>query len=196
MAIRNVSVKITGTSSLILHNGLLADPQYSFTKAIREITKKRTKTEADLEELSRLEFLGGLYVGADERVIIPDKALLATVVSGAKKSKSGPAAKAGVFVKGHAVLENVTKKPMELWETGSSENGGHVFRCGAKSKGSGGTVMRTRPIFPEWTCVAHFEIVDDLVSEKDLMGWLEVAGIQVGTCDWRPQHGRFTVERI
>lgn len=194
MAIRNVSVRLTGTSSLILHSGQLADPQNCFAKAMKEITKKRAKTEADLEELSRLEFLGGLYIDREERVVLPDKAILATVVAGAKKSKCGPAAKAGVFVKGHAVLENITKKPAELWETGSSESGGHVFRCGCKVAQS--TVMRTRPIFPEWTCVAHFEIVDDLVSEKDLMGWLEVAGIQVGTCDWRPQHGRFTVERI
>jgi len=43
-----------------MHNGQLADPMNRFTKAIKEITGKRKKSDSDHMEISHLEFLGSL----------------------------------------------------------------------------------------------------------------------------------------
>ena len=50
-----------GSSVLMTHNERLADRLDEFTRAIAAISKKRNKTEADEEEIGRLEFYGGLY---------------------------------------------------------------------------------------------------------------------------------------
>lgn len=60
---RSIRCKITG-DSLLLHNGALASPLNPATKAIKIITNKRSKkTDTDVEMLTRLEALGGLYLG-------------------------------------------------------------------------------------------------------------------------------------
>jgi hypothetical protein len=56
--------------------------------------------------------------------------------------------------------------------------------------------MRMRPIFREWSTVLKVNVEDTLVNPARVDEWLIAAGNQVGIGDWRPQYGRFTVERI
>ena len=51
--------KIRSLSPLIMHNGQLADPFNHFSKAKKEITGKRAKTDADMMEIARLDWFGG-----------------------------------------------------------------------------------------------------------------------------------------
>jgi len=89
---------------LLLHNGELANPLNPIVKEMKKISGKRSKTEADYEELARLEFQGGLYMGQDGPVI-PATCIEAMLINGAKKSKEGPKAKVGIFVTKNARLE-------------------------------------------------------------------------------------------
>ncbi len=52
------STEVNG-SPLMMHNERLADRLNPYTKYMEEISKKRSKTERDLEELGRREFIGG-----------------------------------------------------------------------------------------------------------------------------------------
>jgi hypothetical protein len=57
-------------SPLLMHNERLADPIDPYTRWLAELTKKRTKTERDHEEIGRREFMGGGYWANDDG---PDK---------------------------------------------------------------------------------------------------------------------------
>ena len=76
---KTLNFRITGVSPLIMHNGLLADPLYEGTKLISKISRKRPKTEADLEEMARLEFLYSLYL-TDGKPCIPGVVLEAALI--------------------------------------------------------------------------------------------------------------------
>jgi hypothetical protein len=53
-----------------------------------------------------------------------------------------------------------------------------------------------RPIFQEWSAVITLNVEDTLINPTRVDEWLDVAGTQIGIGDWRPQNGRFTVERL
>jgi hypothetical protein len=83
-----LSLTIVGTAPLVMHNGQTADPLNKYAKMLKAVSSKRKKTEADYEELARIEFFAGLYMDQNEPAI-PARLLEAAVVEGARKSKSG-----------------------------------------------------------------------------------------------------------
>ena len=81
-------VELAG-DSLIMHSGQTADPLNHFTKALKEISSKRKKTDADFEAMANIEYQAGLYLNKNREVIIPSRVLESVLVEGAKKSKEG-----------------------------------------------------------------------------------------------------------
>jgi hypothetical protein len=183
---QTLTFRITGAGPVLFHNGQLADPANRFSKAVAEITGKRKKTDADLEEVARREWLGGLYVDKDGPVI-PWQMLEAAMIRGAMKEKRGPAAKAGLLVERNSTLEYVgPRDPKELWED-------ERFRLRVAVKVGTGRVMRTRPHFDEWAASVEVKFLPSLLNARDVRNFLVVAGEQVGIGDWRPRFGRFSV---
>ncbi len=90
-------VELAG-DSLIMHNGQTADPLNPFSKAMKEISGKRKKTDSDYEAMANIEYKAGLYVDAKNNVIVPSRVLESVLVEGAKKSKEGKLALSGMFV--------------------------------------------------------------------------------------------------
>ncbi|NDG19284.1 MAG: hypothetical protein EB117_13560 [Betaproteobacteria bacterium] len=64
------------------------------------------------------------------------------------------------------------------------------------SKGAMSRVMRTRPIFRDWSAIVEVEYEDSVVNEEQVVRWMSSGGTQVGLCDWRPKFGRFTAEKL
>jgi hypothetical protein len=56
-------------------------------------------------------------------------------------------------------------------------------------------VIRTRPIFREWSAELVVKFLPSLLNEKDVRSFLVTAGEQIGLLDWRPRFGRFSVSR-
>lgn len=182
-------VKLTGVSPLIMHNGLLANPLNPVVQAMKKISGKRNKTEADFEELSKLEFNGGIYMGQNgDGPIIPAHVIEACIINGAKKSKDGMIAKAAVFVEENPpLLYDGPRDRDGLWADES-------FRFIVPVNVQRSKVMRTRPIFHDWSLEFTITYDDSQTDAAKIMMWLEAAGTQVGLCDWRPRYGRFVVE--
>lgn len=189
MAWITLKYKLTSSAPLIMHNGQTADPLNKWAKLLKAISSKRTKTEADYEEMARIEFLAGLYLDKDGP-ILPAHVLDSLIVNGAKKSKEGMTAKSGCFCLEHAKLEY--EGPRDANELYADDN----FRFSALVRVSMARVARMRPIFREWTAVITLNVEDTLVNPSQVDKWLNDAGAQVGICDWRPQYGRFTAERL
>ena len=72
MSYEIVSVRVRGIAPLICHNGQLVDPMNKWVRAIKKLTNKgKKKTDEDIAEIARLEFLGGLYAGEDGAPCVP-----------------------------------------------------------------------------------------------------------------------------
>ena len=184
-----VMLKITGLTPLIVHNGQLADPLNKFSKAMKAVTGKRKKVDADYEELARLEFLGGLYL-KDSRPCMPSQALEAMMISAAKKQRKGADFKSGMLIEESPYIEyDGPTNPDELWAD-------ERFRIVAGVKVSQSRVMRTRPQFPQWSLQFGVTYIEELLNKRDIIEVVTIAGWQIGLCEWRPKFGRFKAEVI
>ena len=189
MAWQTVKYRLTSDCPMLVHNGQTADPLNKWSKAMKAVSSKRKKTDSDYEELARLEFFAGLYVGKDGP-IIPAANIDAMMINAAKKEREGNQAKSGAFCLADAVMEYDGPRDVEqLWKDES-------FRHVAIVRVQTARVARTRPIFREWSAVVTMQIEDSVVNVSQVDRWMHIAGTQVGLGDWRPQHGRFTAKRL
>ena len=190
MSYETIQFQITGVSPLIMHNGQLADPLNTFSKQIKKISGKRAKTDADHEEIARLEFLGSLYLHNGEPCI-PGHVIeggLSGRGGAARKVKRGKEAAQGIICVGPFSLEyEGARDPKGLWE-----NKDFVLRVAVRLKGS--KIMRTRPIFREWAAKIEVEYNPQIVNCQDVIDWMTVLGATIGIMDWRPKFGRFEIE--
>lgn len=186
MAWQKLHVRITGEAPLIFHNGQLSAPMSEGAKAIKKVSGKRDKTDADHAEMARLEFYYGLYL-QDGRVVLPGMNLEGCILVAARTKRLGKQVSAGCYVENDAALEyDGPQTPDGLWEDKR-----FVFSVGVRVQGS--RVQRTRPRFDQWA--AQFTVVydDEMVSPDDMLSILKIAGSKAGLGDWRPKFGRFAV---
>jgi len=186
-----------GGTPLLMRNERLLDPLDSYTRALAKVTSKRKKTEADHLEVGRLEFLGGLYTdpqfevaepNGGVRIAFPTWNVVRSVQEGATKQKLGRAVVRGVLpLETFATLTfdgDSETEPDILWKLGTF----------ALRKGVGvgqKKVMRTRPIFIDWTLTCHVEVDAEQIDLDQLEAALQNAGRYYGVGDNRPIHGRF-----
>lgn len=189
MAWQKLTFSLTGDAPLICHNGQTADPLNGFSKAIKAISSKKTKTESDFEEMAKLEFLAGLYMGKDGP-ILTSMMVDACVIKGAMKTKDGVTAKSGFFTVEDARLEyDGPRTGDELWKLPQ-------FRLSVPVRVGQARVIRTRPIFNDWSAVVTVQYEDGVVNPATVISWFTVAGSLVGLGDWRPRFGRFQAKRL
>ena len=190
-----IKIHMQGVSPLLCHNGQTADPRNTYAKAMKAVSSKRKKTDADFDELARLEWLAGIYRSADD-LVIPDYVIESAMIAGAKKSKRGPQAKCGMFFTEHALLEFDGKPDAINDDTlaGMFESGQFTHTIGVRVGMA--KVMRTRPIFRNWSCIAMAQYDPDVLNLRDIEEIAADAGKLVGIGDWRPKHGRFLAEVI
>ena len=187
---KQYEVELEG-DSLIMHNGQTADPLNPFSKAMKEISGKRKKTDSDYEAMADIEYRAGLYLNKKNEVIIPSRVLESVLVEGAKKSKEGKLALSGMFVDTDAEF-SFDGDDMSINELVNSED--HRL-CVAVRVGMA-KVMRTRPHFKNWKARFKVSVNTDVANEAQLKRWLEDAGSYVGVGDWRPRHGRYEVKKF
>ena len=190
-----------GPSLLMVHSERLADRLDEFTRSISAISKKRNKTEADEEEIGRLEFYGGLYTTpqipspADlngQRICMPAWNILRCLQAGATPQKRGKDVLKGVFpLADHAPLE--FEGPGELVERWK---GGYYLRKTVGVQRS--RTVRTRAIFNGWSLSLPIEVDPNVFDVHTIKAAWQYAGTYVGLCEMRPIHGRFagTVEVV
>lgn len=189
----SVQIKLQGVSPLLCHNGQTADPRNTYAKAMKAVSGKRKKTDADYDEMARLEWLAGLY-RIDGDLVIPDYVIESAMIKGAMKSKRGPQAKCGLFFTEHASLE-FDGKPDTITDdtlSGMFESGGFTHTIGVKVGMA--KVMRTRPMFRNWSITITAQYDPDVLNMRDVEEIAIDAGKLVGIGDWRPKHGRFNAE--
>lgn len=185
-----VKIRLQGEAELIMHNGKLADPSYSWKVQATPLSQKRKKTESDYEELARLEWNGSLYHDNDEvGPYIPDFMLNSCLINGAKAARLGIKFKAAVFTadRVNSLIYDGPRERESLW-LDKRFSRRDVVNVGAKR------IVRCRPRFQEWGVEATVILDDTAVDLDSFKEALRVSGSMQGLGDWRPQHGRFNSE--
>jgi len=185
----NMRIQITfsGKTPLIMHSDRLADSSNEYTVMIKELTaKKKHKTTADEEDISKLEWCGSAYIDNNNVVIMPSANLIRCMRDAATAiSKGKDIARAMSAVDMHVPLlipdpagEFKTCKLDTLW--GDPK---HIDRRMVKVGQS--RVKRTRPIFPQWAMVATFELLETVLNYTTVVNICEAAGLTTGLGDAR-----------
>lgn len=181
----NYNVTLTGTRPLIMHNARLADPLDPYTKALREITSKRKKTDDDLLEMSRREFLGGLYYSDEHGPCIPADNLMKCMVEGARLHKLGKEI-------GRAALLDEEEYRLDFDGPRELDAMFDVFAFRKGVRVGQQTVQRTRPRFPTgWQVKFGLTVDPSRLGTDDLKLILDASGDFAGLGEWRPRYGRF-----
>jgi hypothetical protein len=186
---QSVKYHLTGEAPLLMHNGQLSDPLNEWNKRKKKITDKRKKTEADHEEIGRLEWMGGLYLhnGAP---CIPREAIKATLLRAGKTLRKGEKVKPGIVCEAHAlVLYEGPTDPKMLWEDGR-----FMLRTTKPQKGQ--RVVRTRPIFFPWQADVVLAFNDEMLNPEEVDELMAIAGHTIGFLEERPEYGRFTAKKF
>jgi hypothetical protein len=186
---KSIKVNITGSSPLLMHSDRFANPLDPLTKAHKEMTGKRKKTDDDFIAIAKSEFIGGCYWNEDTGFFIPSQNLDSCLIAAAKLQKLGVKFKQGILVLEEELplngFKNVT--PEKLWE-----NKKHIDARGVKVGMA--KIMRYRPIFRDWSVSATVMVNEDVVNINEAKKALTDAGDLIGLGDYRPRFGRFKVE--
>lgn len=186
----SMTLRIVGTSPLMMNNPATINPLLSQTKAIKELTGKRKKTDADQMEIFRLKFGAALYLDANGPYI-PSPWVWKSGLEGARKTKQGKEWEQGVSVR-------ATRLPLEY--SGPRDTNGLYanpdfvdVRPGSIGKSK---VPVVRPIFPQWAVETVLDIDDEIMNPRDVLAALHTAGRRLGIGTYRQQFGRFRLELV
>lgn len=183
---------IVGVTPLLMHSERLADPTNEHTKKLKKLTAKRQKTDEDLILIKKVEWRGGLYLDDEDRPAVPVDWLLAAIKEGARKSKLGKMAEAGVYDPGVPFFRLTFDGPEgleDLYECGRF--------CDYRGVGVGGKrVMRARPCFPGWSLTFHLDYDPEVIEGGQIADALSKVGQLRGIGDYRPRFGRFVVSEV
>jgi len=186
----DVTLKLTGTTPLLMHNPRMVDPEFEISRKIKELSAKRKKTDEDLRKIGELEWYGGLY-SENGIVVQPTSKVRKCLINAGKITKQGKAVeRALTFHRLNVPL--IYDGPKDIEELFKS--GKYVSRL---SVGIGQKrVMRVRPEFYPWGLVLTGLFVDDAGLNFDsFMQIADLAGTVEGIGDNRVNgYGRFTIE--
>lgn len=192
---RNFSIKITGTSPLIMNSGRLINPLEPATKELANAYGefKRDKTDESFLALAQAEFIGSLYFIDGIGPVWPSDNLRSCLRNGGKKKKKVGSRASLANSVASAVLFTSTDNPLwygkngprtieELW---ADENHRLIKACGVQRA----KVMRTRPVFREWEFEAEGVLDTEVIDLVDFQAVADIAGKLIGLGNWRPELG-------
>lgn len=190
--IEHLTLALSGTDDepLIVHNGMLADREYEWTKLLAAVTGKRNKTDEDHEEVARLEFQGSLYFDDAIGPFLPGDNVRRSLLDAARLSKEGKKIERGVLrVSRRNTLDYEGPRTRDaMWNDPR-------FRHRAIVKVGQSKVVRTRPKFVGWSADVTIDFDSAVIDRRDLLRIAQAAGQYIGLCDGRPFFGgRFDVE--
>lgn len=186
-----MKIRIQGSAPTIMQCDRLVNPFDPITRELKKITAKRKKTDADLEEIDRLKFLGSLYYDPEIGPYWPAQNIDRMIFDAAKLSRRGQDIKRAFMVLDDAValIYDGPRTPEELYKDDR-----FVDRRSVVIKGQ--RVMACRPIFREWEVAYECAFDPDVLNRDDIIGFHATAGQFIGLSTYRPRFGRFLLATV
>ncbi len=188
---KTIKFRITGTMPLMLNNPQTVNPFNEFTKKLKPLTSKRTKTDDDMLEIYKLKFLASLYTNAEGKYILPAEHIANTLIAAGKERKLGQKLTRSMQVICDSILEfkDSNKTPEQLYKIGTYVD---IRAVGIKNS----KIPTARAIIPEWSLVTEVWYDETQLDKKDIKDCLEIAGLRYGVGTFRKVYGRFKAEEV
>lgn len=186
---QQICIRAKGVSPLLMHSDRFANPLDPMTKAHKELTGKRKKTDDDHEAIAKSEWFGSLYLDPDIGPFIPGQNVESCIVAGAKLQKLGTACKRGLSVLEDKIKVEYTgtRDPEKLYDKKEFVDIRSVKVGTAK-------IMRCRPKFNQWSVQFTVLLNETILDAQEVVKAIEDAGLMCGLGDYRPRFGKFDVE--
>ena len=188
-----ITMRLTGTSAMLMHSDKLADPLNPMTKDHKVLYNKTKKTDEDHYAIAKSEWRSSLYYR--DVVYVPASNVRSCMVEGGKLSKLGMHLKRGTMILADELpLEyDGPQDPEAMWASGRFHDCRSVVVSGKR-------LMRYRPLFREWSLTAEVTYDPLVVEAAQVLKSMTDAGRMVGLGDFRPakggSFGRFSVTQI
>lgn len=177
-----------GMTPLVMHNERLQDALDPLTQEIAKISGKRKKAEADLLDIARMEFEGGLYLNG-HGPCVPAMNIFRSLKDGATRMRRGKDVLRGVRpAPGLAQVDLTYDGPRDVQKMWA-ERDTFALRKGVVV--SGRRVTRTRPIFHDWAFAAQFVVDETIWNFGDIEEAWRLAGLYAGLGEMRPIYGQY-----
>lgn len=185
-----VKFKLTGVAPLLQHNVRLANPLDLHTQALAKLSKKRNKTLADHEELSRTEWEGGLYFDDEIGPYVPAPWIDRALEQSGKIDKLGTLLKqSSQCVEDFVPIEYKGPRTInEMWDAEMFDR-----TCVGVQRAK---TLRTRPRFDKWSLSFSIQYDDKWLEREQIIRCMTRAGERIGLGDYRPRFGRFNTEVV
>jgi len=179
---------------LMMANIRMASPFDSLGAAYAKLQSKRGKnrTEADVEEMQKLLFMGSFYLQNNEPGV-PEEILIGTIANGCGYEKGKLNTKYRLNIRCpmkktfFPLIYAGPKNPKELWEKKSKF--AYTRLCEGR--------LKTNVIFPEWKVRIEIEYNDLELDEKDVINALVKTGEDGYLMGWRRGGwGKFEVKKL
>jgi hypothetical protein len=186
-----LTIRLKGSAPTIMQCDRLVNPFDTITRQLKTITAKRKKTDADLEEINRLKFLGSLYYEPKIGPHWPGQNIDRMIFDAAKLSRRGQDIKRAFMVMDDMVplIYDGPRTPEELYADARFVDIRSVVIRGQR-------VMTCRPIFREWKVEYECAYDPDVLNRDDVVAFHATAGQFIGLSTYRPRFGRFGVEAV
>jgi len=199
---KTVKLEIVGTRPIMTQCPRLVDPLHPMKKEIAKLTGKRKKTDEDLIEIARLEYVSFCYYDekrdkkdVTKRWYLPAEFAIASFRDAAKEFRQGKATEKAIAIVEYDLpflFPDNDKTPDQLFE--NRENNGYVDARNVVIKQA--RLPRYRPVFPEWSTALTVMLDEETLSYDDLIKIVELAGRQNGFGTYRQKFGRFSVKVV
>jgi len=185
---QTLKFRLTGTRPLLMHADTFSDPLNPLTKAHKQLTGKRKKTEDDHEAIAQSEWRGSLYYDEELGPYMPGVNVEACMVAGGKLQKLGTTLKraAEVWEDKCRLKYKGPRDPEAMWDAQMYDARSVVVQRQR--------LMRYRPIFRDWSLECTVVYDETAIDRSDIIKCLTDGGQMSGLGDYRPKFGRFEVE--
>lgn len=193
--VTRVSIGVTGTKPLLVHNIRMANPLDPYTAKLKALVsdRKTRATDDGMRAIIAAEARGAIYETADGLVGMPMDNIYSSIQEAARAFKRGADIERALLYEPVVVPLRVGGKTWKVSEYLSTDIEQHIdYRPVVVNRGS--KTMRARPIFPDWAFSCEFQLVDEVMDLVDLRPIIERAGRFVGLCERRPRYGTFRAD--
>ena len=188
-----IKFKMTGVCPLMLNNPQTVNPMNEYSKALKELTSKRSKTDDDQNEIFHLKFLASCYINKKGQYILPSEMISKSFEAGAKENRLGAKFQRSVFVFNDSILKFAENgcSPEELWKN-HSEKYVDIRPVGVQKA----KIVTARMIVPEWTAEGELFFDESQLNKSEVWYAMTIAGQRYGIGTYRQKYGRYTIEEI
>jgi hypothetical protein len=188
---REFTVLLQGTSALLQHNIQMADPSCHWTKLAKDNSaiKGAKRTEAVEAEMTKIKFLGSLYIDKTYGPYVPATWLKGSFSQAGKSRRLGQTIKTSVMFNDESfpLAYDGPRTPEGLYD--EIENFSHFAMVNVGTGGAKKMVPCTRPMFRNWSLEATGVFDEESLDEDDFQWSIERAGMVIGIGDWRAEKG-------